>query len=182
MEERYKIISENDQFPTLASRLAEINARRPSSSYTPEDILSAMERSEARKSKDDPGVLSQKLSSEALNDGRQFLDFDQLKVETLMQGDHMSVSIDSIGQVFDMRVDDVKIFDDGNLMWKGTIMDGEGGSVSITQSDNNITVASVILSQKDYTLESHGGDDWIVDSAVLFKVNPHETDEVFVSE
>lgn len=172
----------NDQFPTLSSRLAEINTRRPGFSYSPEDVLSAMEKSEAWTGKDDPGFLSQKLSDEALNDGRQFLDFDPLKIETLMQGDHMSVSIDSIAQVFDMRVDDVKVFNDGNLMWKGTIMGDEGGSVSITQSTNNITVASVVLSQKDYTLESHGGDAWIVDSAVLFKVNPHETDEVFVSE
>lgn len=182
LENRYRALSENEQFPTLSSRLNAINLRRPSSNYSPEEVLASMEKGAAWQGKNDPGVLSQKLTEEELNDGRQFLDFDQLKIETLMQGDHMSVAVDSIGQVFDMRVDQVKTFDDGNIMWKGTIMNGAGGTVSITQSNNNITVASVILPEDDFTLESHGGDAWIVDSSVLFKIDPHETDFVISPE
>lgn len=181
LESRYRSISENDQYPTLSSRLSALDARRPNSNHSPEDVLSAMEKPAAWETKKEPGPNLKKLSQEELNDGRQFVDFDPLKVETLMPGDHMDVAVDSIGQVFDMRVDKVRIYEDDNVMWKGTIMNGDGGSVTITQS-YQITVAAVVLPEDDFTLEAHGTDGWIVDSGTLFKVDPSHTDEVYSEE
>ena len=177
LEDRYRALSENDQYPTLSSRLDAVNARRPDLGVSAEDIVSAMGKSNAWSTRDDPGVLQQKLSTKELNDGRAFVEFDTGKVETLMPGDHLDVPVDSIGQVFDMRVDSVKQFEDGNIMWKGTIMNGEGGTVTITQS-RQVTLASVVLREQDFTLESHGEDGWIVDSSVLFKVNPNVSDAI----
>ncbi len=56
--------------------------------------------------------------------------------------------------------------------------EAEGGVVTITQS-SNITIASVVFRDTDYTLESYGTDGWVVDSCVLFKIEPGTTDEVF---
>ena len=90
-----------------------------------------------------------------------------------MPGDHMYIAIDDLGTAYDMRIDEVEDFSDGNLMWKGSLLnvegtEAEGGTVTITQS-SNITVASIVLRETDYTLESFGSDGWIADSGILFK-------------
>lgn len=182
LEERYDVISENDQYPTLLSRLIAIDARRPDSNYAAEDILSALEKSAAWETKKIPGPKLKKLTEEELNDGRQFVNFDPVKVETLMVGDHMDVAVDSIGRVFDMRIDSVRVFEDGNIMWKGPVTNADGGgSVTITQSAK-VTVAAVVLAQDDFTLEAYGVDGWIVDSGTLFKVDSNYTDAVYPDE
>lgn len=181
LEERYQTISENDQYPTLSSRLSALDARRPDAHLSPEDVLSSMEKPAAWETRNEPGPNLNKLSQEELNDGRQFVNFDPIKVETLLPGDHMDIAVDSIGQVFDMRVDRVRIYEDDNVMWKGTITNAEGGTVTITQSPE-ITIAAVVLTEDDFTLEAHGADGWIVDSSVLFKVEPNHTDEVYLEE
>lgn len=181
MEERYQVLSENDNFPTLSSKLNAIQQRRPGTAISPEDILSAMAKSKAWEVKDDPGILAHKLSDVELNDGREFIHFDPVKVETLMTGDHMDIENTEMGLTFDMRVDHVKNFGDGNIMWKGTIVNHDGGTVSITQSPK-MTVGSVILPEVDFTLASYGEDGWVVDSSVLFKIDPDHIDTITLEE
>lgn len=177
-EERYRILSDNEIYPTLSSRLNQIIKRRPTINISPEDVLSSLEKKHAWTTKDQPGTLVQKLNNDELNDGRAFINFDPIKVETLMPGDYMDIAIESIGQTLEMKVNSVNTFKDGNIQWQGNIINSDDdGTVYITQSEH-VTVASVILSQTDYTLESHGEDGWIVDSAVLFKVNPTDIDTV----
>ena len=178
LEARYQNISENEQYPTLLSRLSALDARRPNTHYSAEDVLSAMEKPTAWEGSNQPGPNLNKLTQEELNDGRQFVDFDPLKVETLMVGDHMDIVIDSIGEVFNMQIDNVRIYEDGNVQWKGKITNIAGGKVAITQSEN-ITVATVVLEQDDFTLEAHGTDGWIVDSGTLFKIDPDHVDAIY---
>lgn len=180
LEERYRSASNNDDYPTLSSRVNAIKERRPDANITSEDIVDSLEKSQAWESKDDPGIAEQKLTPEELNDGRAFIEFDPVKVETLMPGDQMNIAIDSIGRTFEMEVENVKVYDDGNIMWQGRIIneegtDAENGTVNITQS-TKVTVATVVLRETDYTLESYGTDGWIVDSSTLFKVDPNHTD------
>ena len=182
LEERYRTLSENEDYPTLASRLSAIRERRPDSNISPEAVLAAMEKSEAWQTREDPGRAQEKLTEEELNDGRAFIEFDTVKVETLMPGDHMDISIDAIGLSYDVKIDNVETFDDGNIMWSGSIMnaegtEAEGGTINITQS-SKITVASVVLKETDFTIESYGSDGWMVDSGVLFKVDPNKTDAI----
>lgn len=182
LEERYHAISENDRYPTLLSRISAMKARRPDAQHSPEDVLAAVERPVAWETKSTPGPKLKRLTEEELSDGRQFVDFDPLKVETLMVGDHMDIAVDSIGRVFDMKVDSVRIYDDGNIKWKGPITNVDGGGiVTITQSPK-ITVAAVVLKQKDFTLEAYGLDGWIINSGALFKVDPNTTDVVYPEE
>ncbi|KAA1162467.1 hypothetical protein EU508_05580 [Pseudoalteromonas fuliginea] len=179
LENRYQTISKNENYPTLSSRMSAINARRSNINYSAEDLLAAIEKTSAWEEIRQPGTNLNKLSADELSDGRQFIDFDPLKVESLMVGDHLDIAIESIGQVFDMKVDSVRIFEDGNIMWKGKIANIKNGSVTITQS-NVITLAAVILDDDDYTLEAHGSDGWIHNSGELFKTNINHTDEVYL--
>lgn len=182
-EERYQQISNNEDYPTLASRIDAINNRRPDANISPENVLAALEKSEAWKAKGSPlPTVKQKLTQEEIDDGRSFIEFDPVKVETLMPGDHMDIAIDELGLTYDMKVDNVEVFNDGNIMWSGSLMnvegtEAEGGIVTITQSPK-ITIASVVLLETDFTLESYGTEGWIVDSGVLFKIDPNVTDEV----
>ncbi|MBQ4857759.1 hypothetical protein [Pseudoalteromonas sp. MMG007] len=179
LEDRYQTISKNENYPTLSSRISVINARRSNVNYSAEDLLAAIEKTSAWEEIRQPGKNLNKLSADELSDGRQFIDFDPLKVESLMVGDHLDIAIESIGQVFDMKVDSVRIFEDGNIMWKGKIANIKNGSVTITQS-NVITLAAVILNDDDFTLEAHGSDGWIHNSGELFKTNINHTDEVYL--
>jgi len=178
LEARYQNISENEEYPTLLSRLSALDARRPNTHYSAEDVLSAMEKATAWEGSHQPGPNLNGLTQEELNDGRQFVDFDPLKIETLMVGDHMDVAIDSIGEVFNIQIDNIRIYEDGNVQWKGTITNTGGGKVAITQSEK-ITIATVVLEQDDFTLEAHGTDGWIVDSGTLFKVDPDHVDAIY---
>ena len=40
-----------------------------------------------------------------------------MKVETIMPVDHMDVAIDSVGITYDMKVKNVEVYNDGNIMW-----------------------------------------------------------------
>ena len=170
LEERYRLSSNNDIFPTLASRLEAIEARRPDLEITPEQVVLAIEKDHAwtPKTSKDPGIFSEKLSDQQIYDGREFIDFDPLKVETLMPGDHLDFTLDSAAVNFDVEIDDVKDFGDGNLMWIGTIENGgDQGFVTITQS-SEVTLASVVIENADYELQSFGQDGWIADSRTMF--------------
>ena len=177
LEERYQLITKNTLYPTLSSRLSAINARRPGANYSPVDVLLALEKPTAWKERSQPGPKLSELTLEDLNDGRRFVDFDPLKVETLMVGDNLKMGVDPFGQVFDMRVDDVHIFNDGNVQWKGAITNVNGGTVAITQS-HNFTIASVVLPEDDYRLEAYGTDGWIIDGGTLSKVNSNKIDVI----
>ena len=183
LESLYRLVSHNEDYPTLASRVNAIKARRPNLNISPRAVLAALEKSESwETTQNPPARVRQKLTKEQLNDGRTFVEFDPIKVETLMPGDQMYIAIDELGTAYDMKVDEVKDFYNGNLMWRGSLLnvegtEAEGGTVIITQS-SRITSASVILREKDYTLESYGTDGWISNSAALFKVNPNRSDAV----
>ena len=184
LEEQYRLVSNNEDYPTLASRINAIKDRRPNLNIPAEAVLAALEKSESWEATQGPlAKVKSKLSEVELSDGRSFLEFDRIKVETLMPGDHMYIPIDDLGTAYDMRIDEVEDFSDGNLMWKGSLInvegtEAEGGTVTITQS-SNITVASIVLRETDYTLESFGSEGWIADSAILFKNEQgRETDAV----
>ena len=184
LEEQYRLVSSNEDYPTLASRINAIKDRRPNLNIPPEAVLAALEKSESWEAMQGPlAKVKSKLSEVELSDGRSFLEFDRIKVETLMPGDHMYIAIDDLGTAYDMRIDEVEDFSDGNLMWKGSLLnvdgtEAEGGTITITQS-SNITVASIVLRETDYTLESFGSEGWIADSAILFKNElGRETDAV----
>ena len=181
LEERYAQLDTNSGYPTLASRLAEVNARRPNANFSAEDILRAVSQEQAWTSRSGPGPNLKNLTPEEIDDGRNFIDFNTLKVESLMPGDTMSIAVDSIGRTFEVQIDKVKIFEDGNITWKGGVLNEGIGDVSITQSDK-VTVASIVLENEDYTIESHGSDGWIVDSATLFKIDDPNTPDYIIPE
>ncbi len=176
LEEEYQRISNNPKYPSLASRTSAQNARRPESPLTPEQILNAMRQDEPWQTVAEPAA-SLPLTEEEINDGRLFIRYNPTKIETLMPGDSMKIRVDQLGQTFNMMVDKVKIYDDGNVTWRGSVNGTQNGAVSITQSEN-LMIASVTLDDSDYTLESRGSDGWIVDSAILFKIDPSVNDMV----
>ena len=183
LEERYTQISDNPNYPTLALRLSEMNARRHGrEEFSPEEVMNALEQEEPWAGRSGPGPNLSRLSEVELNDGREFIDFNPTKIESLMPGDKIKLAINEIDQVFDIEVSKVKIFDDGNITWRGIIQGENGGDVSITQS-SEVTVGSVVLPNTDYTIASHGTDGWIADSGILFKVDdPNIPDYVLVDD
>lgn len=183
LEERYTQIPHNPNYPTLALRLSEMNARRHGEdAFSPEDVMNALEQEEPWARRSEPGKNLNRLSEIELNDGREFIDFNPTKIESLMPGDKMKIAINDIAQVFDVEVSKVKIFDDGNITWKGVIQGENGGDVSITQS-SEVTIGSVILQDTDYTIASHGTDGWIADSGTLFKIDdPNIPDYVLLED
>jgi hypothetical protein len=178
LESQYQHLAKNENYPTLSSRMAVMNKRRPDAHFNASEILAKVAQSEAWKIADAPGDNLNKLTANEVTDGREFIDFDPLKVESLMVGDHLSIAVSALDQVLDMKVESIRTFDSGDIMWKGSIDNVENGSVTITQSES-ITLASIILSDDDFTLEAHGKDGWIHNSGSLFNIDVNETDAVY---
>lgn len=178
LESQYQNLAKNEHYPTLSSRMAAMNKRRPDAHFNAAEVLAKVAKSEAWQMADEPGDNLSKLTASEVTDGREFIDFDPLKIESLQVGDHLSIAVSALNQVLDMKVESIRTFDSGDIMWKGSIDNVENGSVTITQSQS-ITLASIILTDDDYTLEAHGSDGWIHNSGSLFNIDANETDAIY---
>src|SRR5690606_32926926 len=82
----------NPDYPTFASRFDEIRARRDGLHLDPEALLAAMHQPTAW-TVDESQAEGLPLTDEERHDGREFIRFSPLKVETLVPGDVMEIPI-----------------------------------------------------------------------------------------
>ena len=153
--------------------------RRPERNFDVAEVAAALKRETAWSPAEDvPSHLP--LEPEELTDGRQFIQLDSMKIETLAPGDAVKVLIEETGQEYVVTMDNVEKHDYDSISWHGHIdgSDGQTYSVSFTRG-KELTVGGLDTPEGHYVLQAHGNDGWLASSALLFKIaEPNESDAI----
>lgn len=177
LQARYAEVSNNPDYPQLEARLEAMQERRPGRSFDPQKVLAAMARTEAwERVETHPDDLP--LTPEQKYDGREFIRFDPLRIETLMPGDTLEIPVWQLGTHFEMRVDYAETHKNGSATWHGHLENyNETHRVVITVGEG-LSLAGIDTPSGHYVLQAHGESGWIASSETLFKRNEDETDMV----
>ncbi len=168
----------NPNYPTLEMRLDEMAARRGGQNFDPDAVMEALQKSAAWET-GNAEMDKLDLSEEEMNDGREFIRFDRLKLETLVNGDTMELPISQIGQTYQTRITQAQSNTDGSVTWHGTLM---GGDTSVTNSDGegfDVTITSgkkmvsggIFTPEGHFVIEAVDDQGWIANASTLFKHN-----------
>jgi hypothetical protein len=156
-------------FNAIQERLDLMQERRPNMTYEPSEVAEAITRTEAwSPTTEIPKSLP--LTPEEFADGREFINFDSLKIETLIPGDNLKLALGETGQAYDVNIDDVEMIDPDRTTWRGHIVgtDGNHYEVSFTRG-KSLTVGGIDTPDGNYVIQAHGNKGWVASSALLFK-------------
>lgn len=166
-------------YEAIAERLDAMQQRRPQQNFDPAAVAAAIKRPDAwAPAEEIPKELP--LKPEEFSDGRQFIQLDSLKLETLMPGDNFKVRVDELGEEYTVVIDQVKKHDYDSISWYGHIdgNDGQTYDVSFTRG-KDLTVGGLSTPDGHYVLQAHGKNGWIASSGLLFKVDPNVPDVIY---
>jgi hypothetical protein len=164
---------------TLEERLSAMQQRRPEQNFDPVAVAEAAKRQTAwAEAEEVPKHLP--LKPEEFTDGRQFIELDSLKIETLMPGDDFNITIEETGQDYVVTMDRVEKHDYNSISWYGHINgdDGQSYAVSFTRGQS-LTVGGMETPDGHYVLQAHGDNGWLASSGLLFKVDPNVDDAIY---
>jgi hypothetical protein len=159
----------NTNFNAIQERLDIMQERRPNMSYEPSEVAEAITRTDAwSPATEIPKSLP--LTPEEFADGREFIHFDSLKIETLVPGDNLKLALSDTGQEYDVNIDDVEVIDPDRTTWRGHIVgtDGNHYEVSFTRG-KSLTVGGIDTPDGNYVIQAHGNKGWVASSELLFK-------------
>ena len=162
----------------LQERLAAMQQRRPNQQFSNSEVAAAVNRTTSWKPAENiPRELP--LQPEEFTDGRQFIELDSLKIETLMPGDQVNVRVDENSKDYKVTIDKVEKHDYNSISWHGHIQgdDGQKYSVSFTRGEQ-LTVGGIDTPDGHYVLQGHGDKGWIASSQLLFKADTSVSDAI----
>ena len=140
----------------------------------PEAVLEQMAKETAWKTANEPGAkLHSKLDDDEWHDGREFIEFNGDKIETLVPGDHLKIPMQQTLQEYTMKIEEVEVYDDGNITWRGHLLDYEQHNKASITRGKTLTVGGISTPTGHYTLQAHGDQGWIVNSADLSDAHHH---------
>jgi hypothetical protein len=161
----------------LQERLQAMSRRRAGQTYDQDAVAAAVTQNTAwRALTTVPESLP--LTPVERNDGRQFIELDPLKLESLMPGDEITISVTENGAEYRGRIDSVEIHDSGSISWFGHLVGLDNHYTMTFTRGTSLTVGGMDTPEGHYVLQSHGELGWIASSETLFKRNPDETDAI----
>ncbi len=168
--------------PEHQERFSAMQKRRPNTSFDVAAIEATIKRENLWTNAKQP-AKELPLQQEEFTDGRQFINFDSLKIETLMPGDNLKIAIDEFKQNYEVVIDRIEQHDYENISWHGHIDAGDGQTYSVSFTRGaTLTVAGIDTPEGNYVLQAHGNNGWIASSGLLFKVDPEVNDVVYPTE
>lgn len=175
-QERYQLMSLSEDYPTLEGRIQEMSRRRPNTTYKTEDVLDALEKNTAWEVSNEISSIMT-LSHEEQTDGREFIKFNSLKIETLMPGDTLMLPIHEAGEDFEIVIDSIFHNSPNALTWHGHLKNDMHSLIQITQS-SKLTLGVIETPKGQFVLQAHDGAGWIASEAVLDKRDYSQTDAI----
>lgn len=160
---------ENPNYETFYDRYQDIVARRAGLQFDPDELYEQMQKDSAWEELPDvPRGLN--LSDEEINDGRSFISFSSLKMESLAAGDSLQIKIAKDDIEFVAKISEVRSEGEGeSVTWFGeSSTPGSSDTITITQADG-LTVGGIFTDQGLYQLEVKNGQGYIVNNATLFR-------------
>lgn len=164
--------------PELQERIAAMQQRRPNQQFSNSEVAAAVNRKTSwSPSEEIPRELP--LQPEEFVDGRQFIELDSLKIETLMPGDQINIQVDKNTKDYPVTIDRIEKHDYNSISWYGHIQgdDGQKYSVSFTRGEQ-LTVGGLDTPDGHYVLQGHGDKGWIASSQLLFKADTSVSDAI----
>lgn len=164
--------------PELQERIAAMQQRRPNLQFSNSEVAAAVNRTTSwAPAEEIPRELP--LQPEEFTDGRQFIELDSLKIETLMPGDKINVRVDNNTKDYQVTIDRIEKHDYNSISWFGHIQgdDGQKYSVSFTRGEQ-LTVGGLDTPDGHYVLQGHGDKGWVASSQLLFKVDTSVSDAI----
>lgn len=173
----------NPDYPSIDMRLHEMHSRRDGTSYDANEIKQAVLEPTAWQSSNAPGE-GLDLTAEEQQDGREFITFNRLKLETLVTGDTLEIPIAQTGQTYQAKITASTSNDDGSVTWHGQLHDAlgpisndSGHSYDVTFTSGNTMVSGGIFTPEGhFVLESADEQGWISNASTLFKFDENEPD------
>lgn len=164
--------------PELQARLSEMQARRPDLQFDTGEVAAAVARTTTWTATDTVH-RELPLAAEEFTDGRQFLDLDSLKIETLMPGDQINVRVDEHAKDYKVIIDRIEKHDYNSISWYGHITgdDGHKYQVSVTRGEH-LTVGGLDTPDGHFVVQAHGNKGWIASSQLLFKADTSVSDAI----
>lgn len=157
------------EYQYVQDRLEIMRERRPGVDYDPNEVAAAMARTDAWTPLSSPPT-GLPLSPAELTDGREFIDLDSLKIETLVPGDTMKLAIGATDQEYDVKIDTVEKLDESRLTFSGHIDGYDGQSYFVSMSKGQVlTMGGVDTPDGHFTIQAHGNKGWVASSGALFK-------------
>lgn len=179
LEARYDEVNQNADYPTLEQRIEEMQGRREGRQFAPQMVIQQMEQSDIWQESDEPGPALT-LTDEERHDGRSFVQFEPLRIESLMAGDLLELPLPLEKTTYTLLIESVEVGDHGDITWNGRIAEySNDNQVTITQG-KQLTVAGITTPLGQYVLEARQGSGWIAAGGDLFKQDFEVTDEVAV--
>lgn len=179
----------NGDYPTLDMRMDEMNARRPDQSFNEDAVREALlqERmwQEHGQPSDELG-----LSVEEKHDGREFILFDRLRLETLVAGDEIEIPIQQANKTYRASITESHVNADGSVTWNGELFDelgavkdqaGNPATLTLTSGDRMMS-GGMFTPEGHFVIEAKHSQGWIASAHTLFKFNENEPDVVIPGE
>ncbi|WP_150304657.1 hypothetical protein [Pseudomonas saliphila] len=175
----------NPDYPTMAMRLHEMSARRDGRAFDSAQVRDALSASAAWNASDDAGA-GLDLSDEERNDGREFIEFKRMKLETLVAGDTLELPISQSGQIYQAEITQALANSDGSVTWHGKLVDELGAVTDESGSAYDVTFTSgqrmasggMFTPEGHFVIEAVGEQGWIANASTLFKFDENEPDYV----
>lgn len=162
----------------LQTRIAAMQQRRPNQQFSHSEVAAAVNRTTSwAPTPEIPRELP--LQPEEFTDGRQFIELDSLKIETLMPGDQINVRVDENAKDYQVTIDKIEKHDYNSISWHGHIEgdDGQKYSVSFTRGEH-LTVGGLDTPDGHFVIQAHGNKGWIASSQLLFKADTSVSDAI----
>lgn len=160
---------DNPEYETFYDRYQDIVARRAGMQYDPDALYQAMQQPGAwEETTDAPTDFD--LTDAEMNDGRSFINFSEMKLESLAPGDTLKITIGKDDIDFEAKISQVRSEGTGeSVTWYGeSNSPGSTDTITITQADG-LTVGGIFTEQGLYQLEVKNGKGYIVNNATLFR-------------
>lgn len=171
VEEMLRLPDLNPDYATFGDRVSEIRARRNGQDTDVAALYASSQKTAAWQSVD--SVSDEvPLTDEERFDGREFIQIDPLKIESLVPGDTLEIEIAQNNARYQARIDRVEVQLENNVTWFGHLENVAGAendtNVVFTRGTSLLT-AGITTPNGHFELEARNGEGWIASSATLFK-------------
>lgn len=167
-EEILQLPDANPDYATLGDRANEMAARRNGQTVDPRALQQAIAQNAAWGPLDEtPAGFP--LTAEEQMDGREFIQVNPLKIESLMPGDTFEMDIAQINRSFTAVIDQVQAGDNNNVTWVGHLQNHKEESQVVLTRGDSLLVGGITTPEGHFEMEARGEQGWIANSATLFK-------------
>lgn len=114
------------------------------------------------------------LTPEERQDGRAFVKFNRLKLESLRIGDRYAVAIPQLGREYSLVIEEIQEHEPGITSWNGRLEGMPPHFTSAITQGPEYTYGGIATPEGHFTLEVHGTNGWIVSTDTISVYDPSQ--------